>query len=361
MAGTSCGQGTEQHGANTDHKWGLSPRNTGFSVMKLWRMFGALLLSAALLWFTFRNVDFVAVRQVLADVRVSFVFLHVLLAVMGQSLRLWRWDQLVRPFTPVPALTLVRIGSVGNLLMVMLPLRLGELARPLMLRKECGVSATSGMAAVAVERTLDGLIVVGFFFMSLLMLPETVQIPQVLHAAAMMALMLFGGVALVLILAVLNHDKVCGLVRRVGMPLFPKVTEHVLSLLDAFVVGLKAMPSMGAVLGVSLLTGAAWGCGAVGYNVLSYAFGWQLPWAAGFLILAVNALSVMIPAGPAFLGPFQLGLTLGLGIFGIDATGAAAYGLLAYPVMLLNVVMFALPFFMLPAWRRHDGSVAPVT
>ena len=44
-------------------------------------------------------------------------------------------------------------------LMMFMPLRLGELARPYLMRRKLGVALSSGLGAAALERTLDGLCV----------------------------------------------------------------------------------------------------------------------------------------------------------------------------------------------------------
>ena len=70
----------------------------------------------------------------------------VLLTIAGfQMLRAWRFAYLVRPLAPNHQVALVRIGHLGMFLMMFMPLRLGELARPYLMRRKLGVALSSGL------------------------------------------------------------------------------------------------------------------------------------------------------------------------------------------------------------------------
>ena len=52
---------------------------------------------------------------------------------------------------------------MGMFLIMFMPLRLGELARPYLMKRELAIPLTSGLGAAALERALDGLCVALFF------------------------------------------------------------------------------------------------------------------------------------------------------------------------------------------------------
>jgi len=75
-----------------------------------------------------------------------------------------RWNHLLAPLNvKVPAGPLLAISSVGFMMILALPARLGEFVRPGLLRRR-GISASAALGTVAVERILDGLLISVFVF-----------------------------------------------------------------------------------------------------------------------------------------------------------------------------------------------------
>src|SRR5262249_4164194 len=73
--------------------------------------------------------------------------------------RAMRWEYLLRPIVSVPKRRLISIGFIGFLAILLLPLRMGEVVRPYLLRQEGRVSGSAAMGTIAAERVLDGLYV----------------------------------------------------------------------------------------------------------------------------------------------------------------------------------------------------------
>src|ERR1043165_6223113 len=77
-----------------------------------------------------------------------------------------RWNHLLAPLgVKVPAGPLLAISSVGFMAILALPARLGEFVRPGLLRRR-GISASSALGTVAVERIVDGLMISLFVFVA---------------------------------------------------------------------------------------------------------------------------------------------------------------------------------------------------
>ncbi len=65
----------------------------------------------------------------------------------------------------------------------------------------------------------------------------------------------------------------------------------------------------------------------------------ELPLLSGFFTISVVVFAVTIPAGPGFIGPFQVGYVLGLSVFGVARSTAAVISIVAHG---LQLIMFAL-------------------
>lgn len=311
---------------------------------KMVRLVVSLALSAFFLWLAFRRVDMHVVMQALRRVRISFVFLYFLSLVVVQVCRAARWDVLVRPFARLSPRAVWRISNVGNMMIMLLPLRLGELARPYLMKKQAGASFTSTMGAVTVERVIDGLLVTLLFFATTALLPAQYVISAPLHYGALAALVLFAGATVVIGAALLTHGMVPRLLRRFGGRIAPHLVDKIIALIDAFITGLRSLPSAQAISMVVVWTLVYWAANALGLYWLMRAFDWQLPLIAAFVVVCVLVIGLMVPAGPGFLGTYQTAIVTGLAVFGVSNNDALAYGMIAYPVNLAVVVGFGLPY-----------------
>ena len=101
-----------------------------------------------------------------------------------QAFRILRWNILIQPFAKVNTASLFRIGGVGMMLVLLLPLRLGEFARPYLLKNESGAPLSSGLGSVVMERAIDGLLVTFLFFVTTTVLGDRYEIPTALRTGA---------------------------------------------------------------------------------------------------------------------------------------------------------------------------------
>jgi len=318
------------------------------------RLIVSLALSVVFLWIAFRNVDFHAALGHVGDVSMAMVGLYVLSLVFIQWARAARWQVLVAPFAPLTRAAAFRISNLGSMLVLVLPLRLGEFSRPYLLKKETGARMTAGMGAVVAERAIDGLLVTLAFFLSTFLSGDDKRVPAGLRWAALLALLFFGGAMAVVVGALLWHDTAVGLIRRPLARISDKLAARVTTMLDAFVDGLRSLPSARAVAAVVLWTAAYWAANGLGFWCVMRGFGWMLPVTAGFTLVSIIVIAIMIPAGPGFLGTFQGGILAGLAVYGIGANEAAAYGLVVYPLTVVVSVGFGLPYLFTRSTRLSD-------
>lgn len=306
------------------------------------RLILALASSAGCLWLVFHSVDLSAVYAHVAAVPLSALLKAGLAWVVVLGMRVVRWGILVQAFAPLRGFALWRIANIGMLAIFILPLRLGEFVRPYLLSRHTGAPLSSGLASVAVERVIDGLMVTLIFFVSTALLPAGIHVPPPLMAAAWSALAIFGAALVCIVGALISQNKVEQLLLRLGTPIAPGLTQKVVGLLGTFIGGLRALPDPKA--GILLIgsTLAYWTINAWGMHALMLGMGWDLPLTAGFTVVGVLALGIMIPAGPGFLGTFQGSIVWGLGIFAVAADEAAAYSLAAYGVTVLVQLLMGL-------------------
>lgn len=307
----------------------------------------SLVVSAVFLWVAFRNVDLEAAWQQLLAVDGIYLIGFILSVAIIQLVRIYRWDLLIRPFARLSPAATFRVSSLGMMFILVLPLRLGELARPYLVKQETGAPISSSLGAAAVERTVDGLLVTLLFFVTTFALPSTYEVPAGIKAGGIGSLVLFASATVVIVAGLIAKDWVMSLLRRIGTPISPTLTDKALTLLDAFIEGCRSLPDVRTVLAVLVCTLIYWLANGLGYYLIMIGFGWDLPLVAPFFLISILVIAIMIPAAPGFLGTFQGAILAGLTVFGFDATASAAYGMVVYPLTVLVVLAFGLPYVFL--------------
>lgn len=322
----------------------------GFSAVEL---LVSIALSGAFLWFAFDKVDAELLITRLQTLELGYVVAAVVATIGVQVLRAWRFARLMRPLAPNARLELLSIAHVGMFLIMFMPLRLGELARPYLLKRELAVPLSSGLGGAALERSLDGLCVALLFFIGTIFLGDQVEIPTLVKQAGWMTLALFSGFMVIIIFSLRTQsqvEKLIGVVTR----LLPKAFERkAFAIYRGVVDGFRTLPDLRSGAIVVGLTVSVWLLNAFAFYSALLAFDWTFGFGAGLLLACILVIAIMIPAGPGFLGTYQAAMTMGLSLWGIGETDAAAYGLVVYPISLVVVVGFG-AFGFLKLSSRKD-------
>lgn len=321
----------------------------------------SIALSLFFLYYAMGDLDTHALKISLKQIHPVFASAYVL-AMMGTQLtRAWRWELLIRPFCQISFRQNWRISNVGNMLIMLLPLRLGEFARPYLLKKECGVSITASIGAVVVERVLDGLLVTLIFFLTTLGLDEQNIISPTLRVGAILALGIFSGATVMIFLTLWTHALAANIIRTLLGSWSPSLAQKVVSILDAFVMGLRSLPDVSTTLMVVFWTLMYWSINALGMFWLMRAFQWNVPVIAGFTVVCVLVIGIMIPSGPGFLGIYQAAIIAGLAVFNVPKVEAQAYSLVAWALNVAVICLFGMPYFLLGKNQLHVTELVHAT
>ncbi len=308
------------------------------------RLLVSCALSVLFLWFAFRNVDLAGAWEQIKTVETGYVLLYLVCLVVIQACRVFRYDVLIRPFVRISTRSLLRVSNVGLMLIFALPLRLGEFGRPYLLKRESGAPISAGLGAAAVERTVDGLLITFLFFVTTSLLSAEYTVRSELRVGAYASLAIFGSATVVIVAALLRGPAMSRLLHRIGDPISRGFTNKAVGMLEAFITGLRALPNLRAVGSLLAYTLVYWAANGLGLYFVMKAFGFGVPPIAGFVIVSVLVLGIMIPAGPGHLGTFQAAIGVGLAVFGIDDTSAQAYGAVVYPMNAAVIIAFGLPY-----------------
>ncbi len=267
--------------------------------------------------------------------------------------RFWRWQPLLKPLGHVDFWTLQRVCSVGNMAVFLLPMRLGELVRPMLLSTETPIRRSAALATIFVERTVDGVIVAGFLAVALLFMPSTnAESYLELKIGTWIAMLVFGAAVLVLIAMFAFRRRLSsvfhGMAGRIsrGGP-----AARVAGMLDRFMAGLAVFPDLSNSLLFLLMSLLYWCSNGIGLWVLAQGFqvhtaaGWAplgIPLIGCFAMMSTIVVGMMIPNAPANIGSFWYFLLKPMELYGIEPGNSAglAYALTVWTLQLLQLLVF---------------------
>ena len=133
------------------------------SIKKFW--FGVLISTLLLVLFLV-TVDLSRMMDALADANYVFIIPAVGLYLISVLIRTLRWQVMLRHLRPINVSRLYPVVVVGYMANNILPMRLGELVRSYCVSEREGVSKTSALATIFLERVLDALTLL--FFISVI-------------------------------------------------------------------------------------------------------------------------------------------------------------------------------------------------
>jgi glycosyltransferase 2 family protein len=305
-------------------------------------------VSLLFVWFSLRGKDLGEVWQQLRTANYLWLLAYFPLLLVIHLVRTVRWGLLIEPLAHVPFRRLNAVSAVGFMALVILPLRLGEFARPYLIRTPGKVRATSAMASVVVERVLDGLMVAMLLVILLLRVPLSGPNIERVRAGGYTMFGFFLALLAFLVLAYWQHGMALRLARATIGRVSPAICERLCTLLDAFIGGLKALPSFSRLLGIVALTALYWGINAFGMGMLARAFDIHLSLVESCTVLGVLVIGVMLPAGPGMAGTFQFFCQLGLSLFmpqtDVARATAAAYANVLWGAQFVQQVGLGLIF-----------------
>jgi uncharacterized protein (TIRG00374 family) len=262
----------------------------------------------------------------------------------GIFVRSIRWGLLLPGRRLSPGL-LFRTLVIGLTVNDLLPLRLGELARILLLARSESTPIGISFASIIVERVLDGLALVALLGLGMFLVGTSEWLWQLGVASA------FFVAAMAVLLAAALAPRPAGLVAAAVIARLPgRSRDPLRRLVDSTLEGLRPVshPAIGfSVLALSLL---AWAVEAAMYLVIMAGFNVPDPLAAGLLGAAVANLSTLVPSSPGYVGTFDLALqSVLVGISHAPAAAAASATLVVHITLIVPVVVLGL-FFV---WREN--------
>jgi uncharacterized protein (TIRG00374 family) len=327
----------------------------------------SLLLTGSFIYLFARRFDVGAAGRALRDASPWLVAASLLVNLVGYLIRAWRWRVLMAPVKKrLGMYNLTSTMFIGFMVSFLVPFRLGEVVRPVLLARRERVSTTATIATVALERLFDVMTVMALLLVYVLMPRGT----------AVMAARGNGAEADQATVFVRHAVVAVGALVAVALPLvvilvlFPKVFAKPLKALhgrghggvaarlsetiEKLVAGLGVMRSRKQLAQTIALSFLMWL--VIDWSILLGVRAFKLPlqFADSLLLVVPLGVGIVMPT-PGGVGPYEYLCQVSLaGFWGVAQASAAAAAITLHAVTLLPTIALGLLFMWMGGVRMAD-------
>jgi len=301
------------------------------------------LISAVCLYLALRGVDWPAVAAALRSAHYIYLLPNGALILLSMWLRAVRWRYMTDAVKPgIGRHSLFASTMIGFMVNNVLPLRLGEIARPFSLSHKEEISRSAAFATIVVERVFDALSLLLVSGLLLVSAPMLIDGETRLLQAAYVALTLHLVALALLVTLKLRTEASLAWLRRVG-GIFPdRVRDRLVDVAARFTTGLGVLANARSLVAVVIWSLVIWGIVGFSNYFIFLAFDLTVPWYAPYVVLVIVSLGVMLPSAPGYVGTFQLFTIAALKIFGIPESVGLPFSLVLHIGNYLPVTLVGL-------------------
>ncbi len=345
-----------------------------------------VLLSSVTLYLAFRNVPFMDLMTYMGTINYVWFLPAALLIVAGFFLRAVRWRIILSTTVNVDFWHSYHPMMIGFMLNCILPGRIGEAARPLILNRRQAVPFTAGLATVAAERVMDAILMIVILALALATIPMDTNLhvsfgnhqlsKETLEALGAnsfrLCLILLAGIVLV------AFEKTRNILKRIsdGLPrilLFfcgdslrekfrRSVSMRINRLMDHAGDGLSLIKypwKTGACIGITVMI---WFLTAVSYYIMAFGCpGVDLSLYEFSMVMVIVCFFIALPSAPGFWGLWEAGGVFALSLFGISSQTAAGFTLANHVLQMFPVILmgfFSAGALSINVWKiSHESGI----
>ncbi len=313
-----------------------------------------IFLSLALVILLLQRTDFQKLAFAFRRANYLYCLPMIAVAILGILIRAYRWRHIMAPLHRASLRNLFSATMIGFMAIDILPARLGEVARAVLIGRKEPVSKSSALATIVVERLFDIftlllLLVWVLFSMSRSSLPLDAVYIRTLKGAGMVMSALFVGALSFLVFLRFKTAATLDFVRICLRPLPSSARARILAFLDSFVAGLTALRMGSDFLWIILYSTLLWGLYGLGNIFMLKAFRIQAPGFVPFYLLVVQAFAVGIPSSPGFVGTYHAVVVAGLAPFHADEAVRLSFAILSHFLLFVPVILYGLALL----WQEH--------
>ena len=328
--------------------------------------FLGITISLIALYFAFRNVPLADLVAYLGSINYLWVLPSTLLVLISFVLRAVRWQLILSSNQKIGFWNSYHPLIIGFMINCILPGRVGEVARPAILKKMNSVPFSTGLATVVAERIFDLfiLIILFIFFLSSAKIdPDLIiefgnynlnskTLETVFSGMIKLSVLLFVGIIII------GFDFTRKIINRIimGMPSFlfffgasfkkkiqDKVCTPVVNIIENFASGFSFIKSPKLILICIIFSVIIWVLSALTYYVFSLGCpGINLSFAELTAVMLIVCFFIALPSAPGFWGLWEAGGVFAMLLFGVPEKEAAGFTLANHAIQMFPVIIMGL-------------------
>lgn len=308
-------------------------------------LLGMAVSTGCLLW-VLKDVNLTRLRLLTLGVNPLYILLVNFLLAISLWARSARWRIFMLSSKLIPLGLFYSANLIGFMANNLLPARLGEIVRAYSLHRLAGISTASALATIVLERILDGLTLLFILFVALFFADSQSQAGEFnvrfLHRIALILLGTYISVTVVVISLWCWPNRTVGYLCGIAGRIHSRLGFQCGKILKNFSQGLAILSQSRHLPLIGIQTLGVWAPVVFSYVVFLPALG--LPWNPYFGVMAFvgSSLGSVVPAGPGYVGTFQLAVTWMMILAGADPELAAAYSIIYWAVQYFPVIFVGL-------------------
>ena len=337
-----------------------------------------LIISIATVYLAFRNVPFAELINYLLSINYIWIIPTAALILIGFVIRAIRWQFILGSHQRVSFRHAFHPLMIGFMINCVLPGRVGEVARPAILKKKENVPFSTGLATVAAERVFDmGILIILFIALFAQMeIDPALGIPFgeytlnsgtlnfVFKGLLKLSILLLAGIALIILQPTRRAIAWC--IKSIPDLFFfagPKLTDKLqhriakplLTMLDNIAAGLVLLKQPLRVVVCLLFSIVIWALHAFSYYIFALGCpGIALSFFELATVMVIICFFIALPSAPGYWGLWEAGGVFAMLLFGVSFNEAAGFTLANHAIQLFPVILVGLVSAMITGvniWR----------
>jgi uncharacterized protein (TIRG00374 family) len=299
-----------------------------------------ILISGLFIYLSVRGINLSDVLQTLKEIRPDYIAIFILLLVLMQYLRSYRWGVILEPLEKVNQFSLFSVSSVGFLAIAAVPARIGELARPYLLAQKSSIKMSSALGTVVIERVLD--------FVSILVIVASVflfyDLPSWLVKSGLVFCFLTLFLCCIVFLLIMRRDVGLQLINKFLSKLPGDFAYKIDALIHRFIDGFQIVTNIRRLFYLLFLSFSVWLLDVLTIYILLKAFGFQLPVIASFMVMIILIIGIAIPTAPGYIGSWHYSCILALSLFDVTKPAALSFAVVYHFLSIAIIIFFGVLF-----------------
>ncbi len=286
---------------------------------KKFYIFIGFLISAVCLFFAFRGIEWAEMASTLRRANLWWVASSVLLQLVALAIAGLRWKTVIN-LSEVSWAQVSRSMTVGLMVNNILPGRMGEFVRPMLLGQETKRSRTYLFATVVIDRISDLLVLVILALLSFGMFPRIPWAREMSVASGTVLIVAFIAIGL------FGYPATGLQIERALYRFSPlRFRTKLSNSLEKLRFGFQSIGSMQRGAAVFMLSCLLWAAAFFSLYFTLDSFGLGIPVWGMILLLAVLNLGGLIPSSPGYAGTYHLIAIAVLSTFAVRKAEALSF------------------------------------